>query len=172
MLSCETEKQLPSTEVFEIREIGELSSTEFVFSKVLDIKSPDDWYSIGNRRVLLSCKARVKAGIDLTKIQEHEIQFNGTEINIVLPPARITSFDMDPGSIKAEVVDVGRLRHNFTSTEINEFLKKGEESIRNTLSETGIYKEAEKNAISFVKDFYSQLGYEEVNVEIRKQNEK
>ncbi len=170
--SCDEKKTLPKAEVYQIRDIGELSSTEYVFSKVLRIDDPAEWYKFGNRKILLSCKAKVKAGIDLTKIRENDIRIEGNQINITLPEARITSFNMDPNSVRTEVVDVDGFRSNFTQGDINHILQMGEKSIRGSLVETGIYQEAEKNAISFVKEFYQQLGFNEVNVEIRKQDEK
>lgn len=170
--ACEEEKVIPKGEVFQIRDIGELSSTEYVFSKVLRIDDPAEWYKFGNRKILLSCKAKVKAGIDMTKIRKDDVQVNGGRINITLPKARITSFNMDPNSVRTEVVDVDGFRSDFTQADINKILQMGEKSIRGTLVKTGIYAEAEKNAISFVREFYQQLGYDEVNVEIRKDNEK
>lgn len=170
--SCSEEKELPKVEVYKIREIGELSSTEYVFSKVIRIDDPAEWYKFGDRKILLSCKAKVKAGIDLRKIQEGDIVENGQEIAIVLPPARITSFNMDPNSVKVEVVDVDGFRSGFSQSDINEILQMGEKSIRGTLGSTGIYQEAEKNAIAFIQEFYEQLGYTKVNVSIRTDNEK
>ncbi len=170
--ACSENNDLPKKEVYQIRDIGELSSTEFVFSKVLRINDPAEWYKFGNRKILLSCKAKVKAGIDFTKIRKEDITVNGNEIHIILPKARITTFNMDPNSVRTEVVDVDGFRHGFTQSDINQILQMGEKSIRETITSTGIYSEAEKSAISFVKEFYQQLGYTEVNVEIRKQDEK
>jgi hypothetical protein len=44
--SCDEEKRNRQTEVFEIREIGELSTTEFVYSKVLKIDDKGEWYKL------------------------------------------------------------------------------------------------------------------------------
>jgi hypothetical protein len=172
LAGCGEEKSLPKAEVYKIREIGELSSTEYVFSKVIRIDDPGEWYKFGDRKILLSCKAKVKAGIDLRKIQDGDIVENGEEINITLPKSRITTFDMDPNSVKVEVMDVDGFRSGFNQDDINKILQMGEKSIRAALPETGIYQEAEKNAISFIQEFYAQLGYSKVNVIIRTDNEK
>lgn len=165
--ACGDKPVLPKTDVYKIREIGELSSTEFVFSKVLRIDDPAEWYKFGDRKILLSCKAKVKAGIDLRTLQEGDIVVNGNQLSIQLPQARITTFDMDPNSVRVEVVDVDGFRSDFTQTDINSILQMGEKSIRGTLAETGIYKEAEKNAIAFVKEFYQQLGFRDVLVTLK-----
>ncbi len=171
-VACSDTNDLPKAEVFQIKEIGELSTTEYVFSKVLRVDDPAEWYKFGDRKILISCKAKVKAGIDLNAIQKGDIVVNGQEISIQLPRPKITSFNMDPNSVRTEVVDVDGFRDNFNQADINQILQMGEKSIRGALSETGIYSEAEKNAVSFVKEFYKQLGYTKVIVEIKEQNEK
>jgi|TARA_R110000737_G_scaffold353481_1_gene405964 hypothetical protein len=160
------------TEVFEIREIGELSTTEFVYSKVLKIDDKPEWYKFGNRKILISCKAKVKAGIDLTAIQKEDIEIKGDNIIIYLPKAKITSFNMDPNSIKTEMAEVSGMRSSFTQEEKNTILQLGEKSIRDGLIETGIYNEAKKNVISFVTEFYQQMGFEKVTVVMKGDDEK
>lgn len=171
-LSCTDEKNSRKTEVFEIREIGELSTTEYLYSKVLKIHGDKKWYKIGDRKILISCKAKVKAGIDLTAIKFEDIEIDGDEIIIFIPKLKITSFNMDPNSIKTEMADISGFRHNFSQEEKNEILQKGEASIRETLAETGIYKEAEKNVISFLNEFYEQMGFEKVKVVVKGNYEK
>ena len=170
--ACSEERKQPKPEIYQIREIGELSTTEFVFSKVLRVDDSAEWYKFGDRKILISCKAKVKAGVDMKAIPKEDISISGNSIDISLPKPRITSFNMDPNSVKVEMIDVDGLRFRFSQTEINSILQMGEKSIRNSLTETGIYKEAEKNAISFVTEFYQQLGFDEVNVTIKEQNEK
>jgi hypothetical protein len=172
LFACSEEKKMRKLEVFEIREIGELSSTEYVYSKVLKIDDKGEWYKFGDRKLLISCKAKVKAGIDFTLIQKEDIVVKGNNISITLPKPKITSFNMDPNSIKTEMADVSGMRFSFSQEEKNKILQMGEKSIREALTETGIYKEAQKNAISFVKEFYQQLGFENITVEIKGDDEK
>lgn len=172
LFSCSEEKRIRKTQVFEIREIGELSTTEFVYSKVLKIDDKPEWYKLGDRKILISCKAKVKAGIDLTAIHKDDIEIKGNNITIFLPNAKITSFNMDPNSIKTEMSDVSGMRSSFTQDEKNEILQLGEKSIRDGLTETGIYREAKKNVISFVTEFYQQMGFEKVTVVMKGDDEK
>ena len=144
----------------------------FKFGKVLRVDDKAEWWKFGDRKILISCKAKVKAGIDLKAIPEEDIWVKGDALHVTIPKPRITSFNMDPNSVKVEMVDVDGFRFKFSQTEINNILQMGETSIRNTLSETGIYKEAEKNVISFIREFYQQLGYEEVNITFKEDNEK
>ncbi|MFA7274790.1 MAG: DUF4230 domain-containing protein [Crocinitomicaceae bacterium] len=100
LVACGDKESLPQREIYEIREIGELSTTEFVYSKVLKIDDEGEWYKFGDRKILISCKAKVKAGVDLNRIKKTDIIEDGQTITIVLPKPSITSFNMDPNSIK------------------------------------------------------------------------
>jgi hypothetical protein len=71
------EKELPKPEVFQIREIGELSTTEYTFSKVLRVDDKVEWWKFWDRKILISCKAKGKAGIDLKAIPEKDIWVKG-----------------------------------------------------------------------------------------------
>jgi hypothetical protein len=172
ILACSEDNRIRKTEVFEIREIGELSTTEFIYSKVLKIDDSGEWYKLGDWKILISCKAKVKAGIDLTGIKKEDIVTKGTTIKVFLPKPKVTSFNMDPNSIKTEMADVSGMRFSFSQEEKNRILQMGEKSIRNGLTETGIYSEARRNVISFITEFYQQMGFEKVIVVIRGDDEK
>ena len=169
-VACSDKKELEDS-AFEIRNIGELSTTEFTVGKIIKLEDAYDdqnseWYEYykkyGDRKILISCKAKVKAGIDLNEIKESDIVVKGNSIEIILPKARITSFSMDPSDIHTEMESVTGLRSNFSQEEKNDFLKQGEEQIREELITTGILEEATNNAEVFVTDFYKQLGFEKV----------
>ena len=156
LLACDEGPKTPDVDVYEVKNIGELSTIEYTVGKIIkldDISEEYEWYEYdkyGDRKILMSCKAKVKAGIDLKKIDEDDINVNGSTIEIVLPPAEITSFSMDPSMIRTEMESVTGFRPSFTQAEKNGFLKQGEAAIREDLSSTGILEDAEENAISFL----------------------
>lgn len=165
LFSCTEETPLPETEVYEIRNIGELSTTEYTVGKIvkLDDKA-EEWYKLGDRKILIHCKAKIKAGVDLSKIKDGDIKLSGSTIEITLPPAQINSFSMDPNLVRTEMESVTGLRSSFTQSEKNSFLKQGEEAIRKDILSTGILKDASMNAEAFLIDFYEQMGFEKVIV--------
>lgn len=163
-------------DVFEIKKIGELSTTEYTVGKIIKLEDEFDdenseWYEyykkLGERKILISCKAKVKAGIDLNEIQESDIVIKGNTIEIKLPKAKITTFSMDPAQVRTEMESVTALRTKFSQEEKNDFLKQGEEQIREELIATGILEEAQENTAVFVEDFYKQLGFEKVIVKTK-----
>lgn len=165
LISCGGKEKELSDDVYEIRNIGELASSEYTIGKIIQLDDTGtDWYKLGKRKILISCKAKVKAGVDLTQIKKGDIRVKGSSIEITLPPAKITSFTMDPKDIRTEMEGVSGLRDPFTQQEKNDFLKQGEEAIREELEQTGLLKDAERNAITFIEDFYKQMGYKKIDV--------
>lgn len=176
LFSCTQQNELESN-VYEIREIGTLSTTEYTVTKVVKLDDQhglwdiwekwDDvrsWTKFGDRKILISCRAKIKAGIDLKKIRKEDIHVNGKTIAIVLPAAEVTEFTMEPKHIHTEVESVSWFRDHFTQKEKNDFLKQGEEAIRRDLENSGIYSNAQHEAEIFITDFYKRQGFEKVIV--------
>jgi hypothetical protein len=182
--SCGEEKT-PPDDVYKIRDIGHLSTTEYTVGKIIKVDDSnydvtefewEDWTKLpkvqyGDRRILISCKSKVKAGIDLSKIQDGDITVVGSTIEIKLPPAEITSFSMDPRSVRTQMEDRSGYTDPFTEEEKTDFLKQGEESIREDLNDYGILEDANDNAEAFLIDFYKQLGYKKVVVKRSKSDD-
>ena len=164
LLACESNIQEEEPSIFEIRDIGILATSEYTVGKVLKVKDEPEWYKFGNRNILISCKAKIKAGIDFSKLSDEDIEFKDRTVFITLPNPEIVSFDMDPSLIKTELVDVNGMRQNFTQEEKNEILNLGEKSIRKEIVATGILDDAKRNTNQFIKDFYKQLGYKDVQI--------
>jgi hypothetical protein len=162
--SCGDGKEVHETEIYQIRAIGTLSTVEYTLGKVVQWNDEGEWYKYGDRKILLSCKARVKAGVNLNSIKESDIAVDGKKITIQLPPPEIVSFEMDPDLIRTEMVNVNGFRSDFSQMDKSKVLKKGEESIRKDLQKLNILNEAEQNAKTFIVDFYKNLGYEQVIV--------
>lgn len=157
--------ETPRPEVFEIKEIGVLSTTEYTIGKIVKLDdSQYSWTKWGSRKILIKTRAKVKAGVDFSKINKNDIKVKGKTIEIKMPAAEITTFSMDPKYTYTAMESISGLRDGFTQVEKNDFLKQGEDAIRKDLLGTGILKDAEKNATTFLIDFYKQLGYEKVIV--------
>jgi len=166
LASCSDDEQVKK-DLYEISEIGVLSTTEFTLGKIVKLSDDQEWYKFGDRKILISTKAKVKAGVNLLDLREGDITVVGSKVKIVLPPVEITSFEMNPDDIRTEMEDVNGFRMGFTQEDKNEILRMGEESIRKEVYSTNILAEAKKNTSSFVKDFYTQMGYDEVTVTYR-----
>lgn len=166
-------KDPPAPNVYEVKNIGQLSTTEYTIGKIVKVDDPpEEWYKFGDRKILISCKAKVKAGVDLNKIKKGDITVSGKTIEIVLPPAEITTFTMDPKEVHTKMESVSGFRDRFSQIDKNDFMRQGEEAIRKDLKETGILKDAQNNAETFIKDFYHQMGFEKVIVRQQQEEKK
>lgn len=171
--SCGSEeKELPKRNVFEVRDIGVLSTTEYTIGKIVKLDDPpEEWYKYGERKILISCKAKVKAGVDLSKLKDSDIVVSGNSIEITLPPAEITTFTMDPKMVRTEMESITGFRDRFTQKDKNNFLRQGEKAIREDLKNTNILKDAERDARKYLKEFYNRMGFEEVIIKHKKNEE-
>lgn len=150
------------SEVFEVRSIGTLSTSEYTVGKIIKLDDKGDWWKWGDRKILISCKAKIKAGVNLNKIKDSDILVDGKRIEIQLPEPEIISFEMDPDQIRTEMTDVNGFRSDFSQADKNKILQLGEKAIRKDLRQLSILSDAEANAIAFLKDFYKTLGFEEI----------
>lgn len=171
--SCGTDDAPVShKEVFEIRTIGTLSTSEYTVGKIIKLNDEGEWYKWGDRKILISCKAKIKAGVNLNKLKADDITVTGKKIEIQLPAAEIISFEMNPDQIKTEMVDVSGFRGGFSQQEKNKILRLGEKSIREDMKQLDILTDAETNAIVFLTDFYKNLGFEEIIIHGTKQDKR
>lgn len=163
MTACGTDDTpTRESEVFEIRSIGTLSTSEYTVGKIIKLDDQGDWWKWGDRKILISCKARVKAGVNLNKIKDSDILVDGDRIEVQLPEPEIISFEMDPDKIKTEMTDISGFRSDFSQSDKNRILQLGEKAIRKDLKHLSILSDAEANAVAFLKDFYKSLGFGEI----------
>ncbi len=172
LFSCkEKEEKLPEVEIHHIQELGTLATTEYTFGKIVQLNDDKDWYRWGDRKILISVKAKAKAGVDLTKMNDKDVEVSEDKktIKLTLPAAEIVSFEMNPNEIKTEMTDVNGLRFDFSQEEKMKVLQLGEKSIRTEMMESNILSEARKNARVFLKDFYHDMGYETVIIDFKQE---
>lgn len=172
LVSCSSdEKKVSKVDVLSIRDIGQLATTEYTIGKVIQLKDNKAWYKFGDRDILISCKATVKAGVDFAQLDASKVVADGEKINIHLPYPMIQSFDMNPEFIRTEMENISGLRAGFTQEEKNEILRQGEQSIRHNMKKTHILEQAKKNAEAFIRNFYSEMGFSEINITFQQRHE-
>lgn len=148
-------------------DMAELGTVEYTITKI--IKATDTKiYTIGDRKILFSCGATMKAGIDMTGFSVDQVQIDGKEITINLPKPKVLSFNMPPEQAKLEYEKVGALRSDFTAEDRNNLLRQGEEAILADAENLGILADAEKNAKMFFEAMLGQVGFEKINVVFNK----
>jgi len=147
----------------EMTAMSELGTVEYTVSKV--VKCNDKiWYKVGDRKILFTCRAYLKAGLDMAKFSPDCVAINGTAIEITLPAPTLLSLDMPAEDAKLVYEKTGLLRNDFSATERNELLRQGEEAILEDVPNLGILEDAKKSATQFFTAMLKQLGYKTITV--------
>ena len=156
-------------EVEAITAMRQLSLVEYRVSKIVKADDEGAWYKIGDRKILLSCTAYLKAGIDLASFgpDDVNIDWTGRRVSVTIPHATLLSLDMPASEIREEYDHVTMLRSSFTAEERNALLRQGEKQIRESVPSLGILEKADENARRFFESVFLKMGFETVDVSFR-----
>jgi hypothetical protein len=149
--------------------LTELGTVEYVISKIVKADDNATWYKLGDRKILFSCKAILKAGIDLSNLAHNDIQtdYDAKSISITLPKATLLSLNMKPEDITLVYEKTAITRASFSNQERDAILAQGEKDIRENVPTLGILTDAENNAKLFLESFLKQAGFTKINVEFK-----
>jgi len=164
LLSCSKSPQEQVKERVEtMAEKGELGTVEYTVKKI--IKTNDvQWYSIGDRKILFSSTAYLKAGVKIGEFSEKNVVIDGKNITVTLPHAELLSFNMPAEETQTVFENYGFLRSRFNAEEQNYILQLGEKNIREDVPNLGILQDAEKNVTEVFTTMLSQMGFENINI--------
>lgn len=168
--SCKQKEELPEqTDLSQLTELSELGTVEYTVKKAVMAKGDTAWYKIGDRKVIYTIEASLKAGVDMSNFSLESIKINEEHktVEVTLPHAKLLVLNIKPESEKKEWEKVGLLRSNFTAEERNLVLREGEKSIREDVKKLGILEDAEKNARSFFQSLFKSMGYQSVVVNFK-----
>ena len=145
---------------------AELGTVEYTVRKAVRARDEGEWFKIGNRRILFSCTAHIKAGINLEQLQLDKIVVDEStrSISMVLPHATVLSLNLPPEEILLEYEDVTGFSQKFSDQERQALLKQGERDILRDIPSMGILAEAEENALGFFRPMLEQMGFENVQI--------
>lgn len=150
----------------ELQAIAELGTVEYTVTKVIKFDDPGAWYTVGDRKLLFSTTAYLKAGVNLSLFSMKNVKIDEDKKSIVvtLPHAELLSLNMPPAQNKLAYKKVGIARQDFSVEERNKLLRQSEKEIREEVPDLGILQDAEKNATDFFNALLYQMGFETVTV--------
>jgi len=145
---------------------AELGTVEYTVRKVVKARDEGEWFKIGNRRILFSCSAHLKAGIDLRHIPLDKLVVDeqARAVTLVLPHATVFSINIPPEEIRLEYEDITGFRQRFSDQERQALLRQGEREIVRDLPKLGILAEAEANAEEFFRPVLEQMGFSDIQI--------
>lgn len=165
LFACRTSTVKQQQEILALREMNELVTVEYVVNKIIKASDDNTWYKIGDRKILMTCEATLKAGIDFSAISAGHIQLNKKEVTLTLPHATLFSISIKPENLKVAYEEVGSFRDNFSTREKDLLATQAQQQIQDSADSLGILQTAETNASLFVSQFLRNMGYEKVIVQ-------
>ena len=166
--------QIERTELLvdQVRRIGELSSAGFYEELVLTDRDESVLAELkratglnrltGNDDFVIICKGRVRAGFDLTKVQETDFITSGDTLRLTLPPVEILDVVINPTDYE---LFAGHRSHEETIG----IVLLAKQRLRSDAVRSGILDQAERSAAGTLRRFFSAMGYREVVVSFRKE---
>ena len=167
-VSCiDNQKLLKKETEHKLKSLSELGTVEYVISKVVKADDNATWYKFGDRKIVFTCKAYLKAGLDLSELSNENINIDvqRKSISLVLPKAKLLSFNMKPDDVSLVYEKVAITRFPFSNAERDMIMAQGEKDIKENVAELGILADAEKNAKLFLEVFLEQAGFTKVNLQ-------
>jgi hypothetical protein len=164
LTACSEKKTELRPAVFDLQQIGKLATAEYWITRVVKADDNQTWYKMGNRKILITCSASVKAGIDFSRLQPQHVDQQQHKIYVKLPPPQLISLNIPPEGIKVVYSDVGVFRDPFTTGEINAIMRTAESQIRKQVESLDINTTARTNATAFLTRFLRNAGFTEIYV--------
>lgn len=131
-----------------------------LFQRAFDVKVP-----IGERKVMIPLDVTLKAYIDFTGFDEKNVLRSGDRIVVTLPDPRVvvTSLRINHDEVKQFM---SLTRSDYTSAELADFTRQGEDEILASVPQLGILEMARENAAHVLVPMLTRLGYDERNIVI------
>lgn len=162
LFSCANKKPAPADTVAMLKEMEQLGTVEYTVTKVVKANDNTSRFTLGQRKILITVEAFVKAGIDMKEITKDDISRSGKTITIRLPPPKILSVNLPPDKIKVEFEKVTLFRDPFTVKERDQLMVQAETQIRNSGIEPGIVDQAKINTQLVLSGLLLKAGFEKV----------
>ena len=164
LFSCQKKEKEQRDIIQAIQQTGKLVTVEYSLSKMVRADDNKTWYKRGDRRILISTEAIVKAGVDLQTIVPGDVSISENSISLRVPPPQVFSISIPPDKIKVLYEEVSFFRQRFSAAEREALLRQAEGQIRKLTDSLGILKTAQANADLFLRKLLQQGGYQNINI--------
>ena len=154
----------------------QLGLVEYEIQKIIKAKEDGRFLLLikTEKSILCSCKAYLKAGIDLDgfdPMTDVAIDPEETMITLTLPSPTLLSLNMPINEVDV-LYEKATNTSQFTLADVNNLLRQGEEQIRESVSEIGIIDDAKRNARLFFEPLFKHLGFAVVQVNFKESQTK
>ena len=161
---CNKKQDAQKEILFSLREMSDLATVEYTVTKIIKANDNKTWFKIGERKILMSCEAHIKAGVDMAGITKKNFAIDGRNISLQLPLPKVVSLSIPAETIKVEFEDISLFRDPFKTAERDQLAAQAETQIRNSIDSLGILQQAKINTSLFVNNLLVRLGYQNITI--------
>lgn len=148
--------------VEEVKKIGEFTSACYYEEMALrDTYTDKTLIFKHTNEILLIGKGTVRAGFDLSKLQEGDISVNDDTLRINLPPAEIFDIIMNPSDFSTEY-EKGTWSHELTKP----IKERARTELEQNAIKSGILEKAESTGIDRLTNLFKTFGFNEVVITV------
>ena len=150
----------------QVKDISELNTVEMYFNEIIDFKNAKLFNNFQipftEKSFIFTVKSKVKAGVDLSGIDEGDIAISGKSLLIQLPNPTITSKEI----LSYKVYDEKNGLFNEVTTEDTlKALELFEKDIEKQALDSGIIEKSKENTKLIIRNLFLSYGFESIEIE-------
>ena len=150
----------------QVKDISELNTVEMYFNEIIDFKNAKLFNNFQipftEKSFIFTVKSKVKAGVDLSSIDEGDIAISGKSLLIQLPNPTITSKEI----LSYKVYDEKNGLFNEVTTEDTlKALELFEKAMEEQALSSGIIEKSKENTEHIIRNLFLSYGFESIELE-------
>lgn len=154
--------------VSKIRSVSKLATTETTIDKVV-LGTQDKRFlgivKINQARFVAYTEAKVKAGIDMTKMGPRDVKIEGDKIELKLPHVEVLNFSYPFNKYRIDsAITKNAFLNKMDIMDHEHFYRQAELDIRENLEYTGIIESTERRTRQIMEGLLKNLGYNEIYI--------
>ena len=150
----------------QVKDISELNTVEMYFNEIIDFKNAKLFNNFQipftEKSFIFTVKSKVKAGVDLSSIDEGDIAISGKSLLIKLPNPTITSKEI----LSYKVYDEKNGLFNEVTTEDTlKALELFEKDMEEQALSSGIIEKSKENTEHIIRNLFLSYGFESIEID-------
>ena len=150
----------------QVKDISELNTVEMYFNEIIDFKNAKLFNNFQipftEKSFIFTVKSKVKAGVDLSGIDEGDITISGKSLIIKLPNPKITSKEI----LSYKVYDEkDGLFNEVTTEDTLKALELFEKDMQEQALSSGIIEKSKENTEHIIRNLFLSYGFESIELE-------
>jgi hypothetical protein len=152
----------PVTIIHDVRALARLETIQYTVEKIITAEiGGGDFAWLNQDKLLLVAHGTVIAGVDLEKLKPEDLWLDGRVLRVRLPAAEVFVATLDNDKTYVFERETSILRQSDPNLE-SLARQTAETEIKKAAIEDGILETAQKNAESYLSQFFRALGYADV----------